>query len=88
MVCSVPGILTTVMDCPQGSVVFLNNATYSAQALDPDRPAPEVTVRVQFNGNVASVESAKFGKLEYQRKDGELTFTLKVPNADIIMINK
>jgi hypothetical protein len=88
VVCSVPGILTTVMDCPQGSVVFLNNATYSAQALDPNRPALEVTVRVQVNGNVASVESAKFGKLEYQRKDGELTFTLKVPNADIIMIRK
>ena len=88
VVCSVPGILTTVMDCPQGSVVFLNNATYSTQPPDPNRLGPQVTTRVKVNGTVTSVESAKFGKLQYQLKDGELTFTLAVPNADIIMIRK
>jgi hypothetical protein len=87
VVCSVPGILTTVMDCPQGSVVFLNNATYSAKPPE-DRPAPIVTVRVKVAGTVTSVESAKYGKLQYQLKDGKLTVTLPVPNADIIMIRK
>jgi hypothetical protein len=87
VVCSVPSILTTVMDCPQGSVVFLNNATYSARPAE-DRPAPTVTVRVQMAGKVTSVESAKHGKLPYQHKDGELIITLPVPNADIIMIRK
>ncbi|MHB0935445.1 MAG: beta-galactosidase trimerization domain-containing protein [Armatimonadota bacterium] len=86
--CSVPGILTTVMDSPQGSVVFLNNATYSTQAPDPNRPAPQVTVRVKVTTPVTSVESAKFGKLQHQLKDGELTFTLSVPNADIVMVRK
>lgn len=87
VVCSVPGILTTVMDCPQGSVIFLNNATYSARPVE-DRPAPIVTVRVQVTGNVAFVESAKHGKLQYEVKDGVLTVTLPVPNADIIMVRK
>jgi len=84
---TVPGILTTVMDCPRGSVVFLNNATYSAKPPE-DRPAPTVTVRVTVADTVTSVESAKYGKLQYQLKDGELTVTLPVPNADIVMIRK
>jgi len=87
VVCSVPGILTTVMDCPQGAVVFLNNATYSAKPVE-DRPAPTVTVRVQVTGTVASVESAKYGKMQYEVKDGVLTVTLPVPNADILMLRK
>ncbi|MHB0935446.1 MAG: DUF2341 domain-containing protein [Armatimonadota bacterium] len=87
VVCSVPGILTTVLDSPQGSVVFLNNATYSAKPVE-DRPAPTVTVRVQVTGKVASVESAKHGKLAFEMKDGVLTVTLPVPNADILMVRK
>lgn len=88
VVCSVPGIVTSVFDCPQGAVVFLNNATYSGQETDPKRPAPPVTVRVKVTTPVASVESAKFGKLQYQLTDGELTFTLAIPNADIVMVKQ
>jgi len=47
-----------------------------------------VITRVQIDFPVASVESAKFGKLQHQLKDGELTFTLPVPNANVIMVRK
>lgn len=87
VILSVPGITTSIFDCPQGEVVFMVNATYPG-AQDPKLPVPTVTARVKVNGTVTAVESAKFGKLQYQLKDGELTFTLQVPNSDVIMVRK
>jgi hypothetical protein len=85
---SLPGIYTSVMDSPQGTLVFLNNATLAAETDLTGALKPTVTVRVPVTGKVASIESAKLGKLKFTVKNGEATFTLPLPNADIILLRK
>lgn len=86
VVLSLPGIYTSVMDSPAGTLVFLNNASCAAvDEIPAGRAVPTVTVRVQDRG-VKSAESAKLGALKFAEKDGEVTFTLPLPNADVIYL--
>jgi len=86
---SIPGIYATVMDCPKGTLVYLNNGTFAAVDKLPDnadtKAAQNITVRVQDTG-VKSVESAKYGPLKFTEKNGEVTFTLNIPNGDIVYL--
>ena len=85
---SLPGIYTSVMDSPQGTLVFLNNATLAAETDLAGALQPTVTVSVPVTGKVASIESARLGKLKYTLKNGVATFTLPLPNVDVILLRK
>jgi hypothetical protein len=85
---SLPGIYASVMDSPQGTLVFLNNATLCGETDLTGAIHPEVTVSVPVTGKVGSVESAKLGKRNFTVKNGVLSFDLPLPNADVILLRK
>lgn len=85
---SLPGIYTSVMDSPQGTLVFLNNATLAAETDLTGALKPTVTVSVPVNGRVTSIESARLGKLQYKLNHGVATFTLPLPDVDIILLRR
>ena len=56
-------------------------------ALIPKREVkPEVTVSVPVNAKVTAVESAQIGKRDFNTKDGNVSFVLPLPNADVILL--
>jgi hypothetical protein len=83
-----PGIYASVMDSPQGTLVFLNNATLCAETDMTGAIHPQVTVSVPVTGKVSSVESAKLGKRTFTITNGILSFDLPLPNADVILLRK
>jgi hypothetical protein len=86
---SLPGIYTSVMDSPQGTLVFLNNATLATEDKDfSNALRSTVTVRVPVAGKIKSVESAKLGQVKFEMKGGEAIFTLPLPNTDVILLRK
>lgn len=83
---SVPGIYTAVWDTPQGTLVFLNNATYSALWNVKDRrPAPQVTIRMRVPGPVKTVTS-KTGEVKFTQQGNEVTVQLALPDTDILLL--
>ena len=85
---SLPGIYASVMDSPQGTLVFLNNATLCAETDLTGAIHPTVTASVPVTGKVSSVESAELGRRDFTIKDGVLSFDLPLPNADVILLRK
>jgi hypothetical protein len=85
---SLPGIYTSVMDSPQGTLVFFNNATLCAETNLTGAIRPELTVSVPVAGKVSSVESAKVGKRDFTIKDGSVSFELPLPDADVVLLRK
>lgn len=82
---SVPGIYSSVMDCPQGTLVFLDNATLATATAPASALKPVVTVRVRDTG-VSSVESARLGKIPFIGRQGVVSFAIALPNADVILL--
>ena len=94
---SLPGIYTSVMDSPQGTLVFLNNATLATDTDFTHAQQPTVTAWVHHSG-VQSVVSAKYGPLkkvanpaklgpmEYAVQNGLVVFKLTLPNADVLLL--
>ena len=77
---SVPGIFTSVMEAPDATLVFLNNAS--------GKPLDKVTVRVKGITKTQKVESAKGTKLTHRIANGELIFTIPLENTDILHIHR
>lgn len=75
---SVPGILTSVMDAPGASLVFLNKAH--------EAPVGTITVRLQQTGRVSQVKSAKLGRLPHQLNAGVLTVQVPLEDSDILRV--
>jgi hypothetical protein len=76
---SVPGIYSSLMDIPDGVLLFLDNAT--------ERPVPGLRVRLQATEKPKSVESTA-GPLRFEHKDGELSFELDLPSTEIIRVKR
>jgi hypothetical protein len=47
---------------------------------------PNVTVTVPVKGKVSAVESAQLGKRDFILKNGITSFTLPLPNADVVLL--
>jgi len=47
-----------------------------------------VTVRLPVAGPVKSVESANAGAVKHAVQNGDVTFTLALPNTDVVLIRK
>jgi hypothetical protein len=85
---SLPAIYTSVMESPQGTLVFLNNATLCAEMDMTGAIHPQLTVSVPVTGTVSSVQSAKLGNRDFTITNGTLSFELPLPNADVILLRK
>ncbi len=85
---SLPGIYTSAMESPQGTLIFLNNATLCAETDLTGAINPQVTVQVPGNGKVSSVETAKLGRRDFTARNGVVSFDLALPNADVILLRK
>jgi len=86
VVLSTPGIYTAAWDAPQGTLVFLNNATYAAiWDVKERRPAPQITARIRVPGPIKSVLS-KNGELKFTQVGNEVTVQLALPDTDILLL--
>ena len=74
------------MDSPQGTLVFLNNATLCAEKDMTGALKPEVRVAVPVRGKVSAIESAQLGKRDFTLKQGVVSFDLPLPNADVVLL--
>lgn len=83
---SIPGIFTSVMDSPQGTLLFLNNASAVLVTDRKEAQIPTITVRMPETRAIKSVTSAKTGALEFAQRDGEVTFDITLPDTDVIML--
>ena len=83
---SVPGIYASVMDSPQGSILFLNNATLAAETDLANAQVPTLTVQVRDAARVKAVESATAGALKFTQKDGVVTFQVTLPHVAVILL--
>ena len=77
---SVPGVYTSVMDAPEATLVFLNNAT--------GHPLSKIIVRLRDAGKIHLVQSTLSDKIAYQVKDDEIIFELPLKDAEIVFLKK
>ncbi len=79
---SIPGLYTSVWDAPQGTLVFLLNATAS-------KIAPDVTVRVPAGAKVKAVESVELGAIKYSVSGEVVKFQLpSSAGPDMILLRQ
>ncbi|MEO8072570.1 MAG: beta-galactosidase trimerization domain-containing protein [Acidobacteriota bacterium] len=77
---SVPGVYTSVMETPEATLVFLNNAT--------GHPLSKVTVRLRDAGKIRLIQSTLSDKIAYQIKDNEIIFDIPLKDADIVYLKR
>ena len=77
---SVLGVYTSVMETPEATLVFLNNAT--------GHPLSKITVRLRDAGKVRLVQSTLSDKIAYQIKDNEIIFDIPLKNAEIVCLKR
>ncbi len=75
---SVPGVYSSVMETPEATLVFLNNAT--------GRPIPNITVRLRGAGKVSSVQSTLDDKIAYRVETGEAVFDVPLKDIEIVCL--
>ena len=77
---SVPGVYTSVMETPEATLVFLNNAT--------GHPLSKITVRLRDAGKIRLVQSTLSDKIAYQVKGDEITFDIPLKDAEIVCLKR
>lgn len=77
---SVPGVYTSVMDAPEATLVFLNNATR--------HPLSKITVRLRDSGKIRLIKSTLSDKIDFQIKHNEVIFDLPLKDADIVHLSR
>lgn len=77
---SVPGVYTSVMETPEATLIFLNNAT--------GHTLPKITVRVRGAGRIRSAQSTLNEKINYlTEKDGVVVFDIPLKDAEIVVLS-
>ena len=77
---SVPGIYTSVMETPEATLIFFNNAT--------GHPLPKLTVRLREARKIRSVQSTLSDKIVYRTENNEVVFDLPLKDADIVCLSR
>lgn len=77
---SVPGVYSSILDTPDGALIFLNNAS--------GRPLDELTVQLNEAGKVLHIESLKRGKLTPRSEQGRLVVEIPLKDTDILRVSR
>lgn len=77
---SVPGVYTSVMETPEATLVFFNNAS--------GHPILKITVRLRDAGKIVSVQSTLADKIAYRIEDGETVFDIPLKDAEIVCLRR
>ncbi len=77
---SVPGVYSSILDTPDGALIFLNNAS--------GRPLDEITVQLNQAGKVLQIESLKRGKLTPRSEQGRLVVEIPLKDTDILRVSR
>lgn len=75
---SVPGVYTSVMETPEATLIFFNNAT--------KRPITNLTVRLRGAGKIASMQSTLSDKIAYRIENGEAVFDVPLKDVEIVCV--
>lgn len=76
---SVAGVYTSIMETPEATLVFFNNAS--------GRPLSNVTVRLKNAGKISSIKSTNSDKIQYKTEADELIFDIPLKDAEIVQIS-
>ena len=77
---SMPGIYTSVMDAPDATLVFLNNAT--------GHPLSKITIRLRDAGKIRSIQSTLSDKIAYRTEKSEIIFDVPLKDAEIVKLGR